>query len=198
MDLTLFRSFPPLLCCVVPSSPVPTLVLFSFNPLLSLVLFLFSSCPLLSYFNTVHLDLTTACNQTQELLLQRKQQLLDLASPVVFWKQEKGKSWTGNNNALVKDLESSAPDCNIQDATMMPHTALSGRKSQTRRRKSRATKQTALLSLALAAIPSSMAQKCIPLSGSVQCPAFNQSSFSTDSDLTGLLCVFFAGGTLNS
>ena len=41
----------------------------------------------------------------------------------------------------------------------------------------------ALLSLGL---PTTMAQNCIPLKGSTQCPAFNQSSFSTSSALTSI------------
>ncbi|KAI9741438.1 MAG: hypothetical protein M1818_004244 [Claussenomyces sp. TS43310] len=49
-----------------------------------------------------------------------------------------------------------------------------------------AVKKTgALLSIA-AALPAAMAQSCISLSGSSQCPAFNTSSISTDSTLVGL------------
>ena len=47
---------------------------------------------------------------------------------------------------------------------------------------------TTLAALILAT-PYATAQSCIPLSGSTQCPAFNASSISTGSDLTGLLFV---------
>ncbi len=102
-----------------------------------------------------------------------------------------GRSWK-KNNELKK--ESSAPVSRIHDATMLPHTAFSGKRSRTRkiqarRRKFKATIHTAVLTLAISTLPATMAQKCIPLSGSIQCPAFNQSSLSTDSKLTGLLCV---------
>ncbi|TVY71465.1 hypothetical protein LSUE1_G007366 [Lachnellula suecica] len=45
--------------------------------------------------------------------------------------------------------------------------------------------RTTLLSI-LAAAPTAMAETCISLSGSTQCPAFNASSISTDSTLVGL------------
>ena len=48
--------------------------------------------------------------------------------------------------------------------------------------------RTALLSI-LATAPAAMAQNCISLSGSTQCPAFSSSSISTDSTLVGLLYV---------
>jgi len=43
--------------------------------------------------------------------------------------------------------------------------------------------------LLLTAIPTVVAQSCIPLANSARCPAFNASSISTDSTLTGLLYV---------
>lgn len=43
--------------------------------------------------------------------------------------------------------------------------------------------------LAATTLPGAMAQSCISLANSTQCPAFNASSISTDSTLTGLLYV---------
>ena len=48
--------------------------------------------------------------------------------------------------------------------------------------------RTALLSI-IAASPLAMAQNCISLSGSTQCPAFSSASISTDSALVGFLYV---------
>ena len=48
--------------------------------------------------------------------------------------------------------------------------------------------RTTLLSI-LAASPVAMAQNCISLSGSTQCPAFSSASISTDSTLVGFLYV---------
>lgn len=45
---------------------------------------------------------------------------------------------------------------------------------------------TALLTALALLIPAAAAQTCIPLKGSTQCPAFNTSSFSTDSSLSSL------------
>jgi len=47
-------------------------------------------------------------------------------------------------------------------------------------------KTAALLTL-LGAVPVTMGQSCIPLSGSTTCPAFSSASISTDSTLVGLL-----------
>lgn len=44
-----------------------------------------------------------------------------------------------------------------------------------------------LYGLVATAVPTAMAQSCISLANSTQCPAFNASSISTDSTLTGLL-----------
>ena len=52
--------------------------------------------------------------------------------------------------------------------------------------------------LALIAIPCAMAENCVSLAASTQCPAFNGSSISTDSTLTGLLCVFYDINTRKS
>lgn len=64
------------------------------------------------------------------------------------------------------------------------------RKSQrTRPARRRAVQLTASAAYALLAssVPSAMAQaSCISLTGSTACPAFNASSISTDSSLTGL------------
>lgn len=48
--------------------------------------------------------------------------------------------------------------------------------------------RTVLLS-ALATLPGAMAQSCISLSGSTQCPAFPSASISTGPDVAGLLSV---------
>ena len=45
---------------------------------------------------------------------------------------------------------------------------------------------SALLTLAVAAIPTAVAQNCIPLAGSALCQAFNQSSISTSSEVSDL------------
>lgn len=56
-------------------------------------------------------------------------------------------------------------------------------------RKPLQTRRRLIYTLAATAIPSAMAQNCVSLAGSTQCPAFNSSSISTDSTLTGLLLV---------
>lgn len=66
-----------------------------------------------------------------------------------------------------------------------------GRSSKRKQRSMGLNTRTALLSI-LATAPAAMAQNCISLSGSTQCPAFNASSISTDSTLVGLLYVFLA------
>ncbi|KAK5017764.1 hypothetical protein LTR16_002059 [Cryomyces antarcticus] len=48
------------------------------------------------------------------------------------------------------------------------------------------TKAVLLLGLIAATAPTSMAQSCVPLTGSTVCPAFSNSSISTDSTLTAL------------
>ncbi|KAE9371518.1 hypothetical protein N431DRAFT_342522 [Stipitochalara longipes BDJ] len=61
------------------------------------------------------------------------------------------------------------------------------RRDYSTKRKQRSTglnTKTALLSV-LAAAPGAMAQNCISLSGSTQCPAFSSASISTDSTLVG-------------
>lgn len=62
-------------------------------------------------------------------------------------------------------------------------------KTTRRRRIPRPLKKSALLTFAAACIPSAMAQNCIPLAGSTLCPAFNQSSISTNPTLVGYLYV---------
>jgi hypothetical protein len=66
-----------------------------------------------------------------------------------------------------------------------------GRRDSSSRRKQRSigiNTKTALLSI-IAASPVAMAQNCISLSGSTQCPAFQSASISTDSTLVGFLSV---------
>jgi hypothetical protein len=50
--------------------------------------------------------------------------------------------------------------------------------------------RTALLSVLAAASPVAMAENCISLSGSTECPAFSSASISTDSTLVGFLYGF--------
>ena len=74
---------------------------------------------------------------------------------------------------------------NISDRTCDGHSKRAIRKKSTMG----VTTRTALLSI-LAAVPTAMAQSCISLAGSTQCPAFNTSSISTtDSALVGYLYV---------
>ena len=73
--------------------------------------------------------------------------------------------------------------------TMASSGGSGGGSSITRRQGStRFNTRTALLSI-LAAAPVAMAQDCISLSGSTQCPAFSSASISTDSTLVGFLYV---------
>lgn len=55
-----------------------------------------------------------------------------------------------------------------------------------RRRQRHISLATATSALLAASIPSTMAQNCISLADSTTCPAFNASSVSTNSNLTGL------------
>lgn len=48
-----------------------------------------------------------------------------------------------------------------------------------------------IYALVLTNIPTAIAQSCISLADSTQCSGFNASSISTDSTLTGLLCVVY-------
>jgi hypothetical protein len=76
-----------------------------------------------------------------------------------------------------------------RDSTM---TSRDGRRDGSGKRRQRSmgfNTRTALLSI-LATVPTAMAQNCISLAGSTQCPAFNSSSISTDSTLVGFLYVF--------
>ncbi|PVH82089.1 hypothetical protein DL98DRAFT_548106 [Cadophora sp. DSE1049] len=69
----------------------------------------------------------------------------------------------------------------------MPAPSREGRGLGPSKRKQRSTginTKTVLLG-ALAAVPGAMAQNCISLSGSTQCPAFDSASISTDSTLVG-------------
>ena len=46
--------------------------------------------------------------------------------------------------------------------------------------------KSVVIALLASSIPTAIAQSCISLEGSTQCPAFNESSISTNSNLTGL------------
>jgi len=58
-----------------------------------------------------------------------------------------------------------------------------GERRRRSKRKHQPSAIKSFLVMALTAAPVAVAQNCIPLSGSTQCPAFNQSSISTDSGL---------------
>lgn len=68
-------------------------------------------------------------------------------------------------------------DCNDQRRT---------RPKYTRRKEPHWSLATATTTLLAASLPATMAQNCIPLTDSSACPAFNASSISTNSNLTGL------------
>ena len=80
----------------------------------------------------------------------------------------------------------------VLHVTMDSYPASERTTPRTKRRKLRAATRTTLCVLLFTTLPTSMAQKCISLSGSTQCSAFNRSSLSTDSTLVGLLCVFLS------
>ena len=58
--------------------------------------------------------------------------------------------------------------------------------SQPRRRNTRLRASTALCALLASSIPTAMAQNCVSLSDSTQCPAFSAASVSTNAYLVGL------------
>ncbi|KAL2070746.1 hypothetical protein VTL71DRAFT_13772 [Oculimacula yallundae] len=70
---------------------------------------------------------------------------------------------------------------------IMPAPSRGGRATGPSKRKQRSAgfNTKTLLLGALAAVPGAMAQNCISLAGSTQCPAFSQASISTDSTLVG-------------
>lgn len=81
----------------------------------------------------------------------------------------------------------------VQTESSLPpsqqHSMASSRRTRThrpskRRKQTSASASTVLC--ALLALPSAMAQSCISLAGSSQCPSFNASSISTGSSLVGL------------
>jgi len=77
-----------------------------------------------------------------------------------------------------------SPDT-LRAQTMGPSRGLRGGPKQ---RATGINTRAALLSI-LAAAPIAMAQNCIPLTGSTQCPAFQSASISVDSTLVGFLYV---------
>ncbi|PBP23549.1 SH3 domain-containing protein [Diplocarpon rosae] len=84
------------------------------------------------------------------------------------------------------DLIRSLGEAALQGSAMPAQRRGQGKGSSTRKQRSSGFKtRTALLS-ALATAPGAIAQSCIPLSGSTQCPAFTSASISTDSTLIGL------------
>ena len=59
-------------------------------------------------------------------------------------------------------------------------------KRRRRRRTTRGGASTAVYALLASSIPSSVAQNCVSLAASTQCPAFSSASVSTNNDLVGL------------
>lgn len=61
------------------------------------------------------------------------------------------------------------------------------RQGRTRRKRGsiRSGASTAIYALLASGMPAAVAQKCISLAGSTQCPAFSTASISTDSTLVG-------------
>ena len=84
-----------------------------------------------------------------------------------------------------------ACDIDTVQADLVRDAAMPSRKASRRaatQRGPRINRTTALVSL-LATAPGAMAQGCISLSGSTQCPAFSSASISTNSSLFGFLYV---------
>ncbi|KAG4413589.1 hypothetical protein IFR04_013255 [Cadophora malorum] len=91
------------------------------------------------------------------------------------------------NNGVFEIMEESMLLQSRGGRPIMPAPSREGRGSGPSKRKQRSTgfnTKTVLLG-ALAAVPGAMAQNCISLSGSTQCPAFDSASISTDSTLVG-------------
>ncbi|TAQ91602.1 hypothetical protein B7494_g70 [Chlorociboria aeruginascens] len=84
-----------------------------------------------------------------------------------------------------------APSNSPRNRTMLSGEATARAGSRGRRLTGGVNTRTILLSV-LAAVPAVMAQNCISLSGSTQCPAFSASSISTDNELIGFLYVMTA------
>lgn len=76
----------------------------------------------------------------------------------------------------------------LRRSTMLTHTSRTNRASSRKQRSIPLNTRTALISI-LAIAPGTMAQNCISLSGSTECPAFSNASISTDSTLAGYLYV---------
>lgn len=66
------------------------------------------------------------------------------------------------------------------------HTSQRHRKDKAPRKLIDISLKTAFCALLASAAPTAMAQSCISLANSAACPAFNASSISTNSNLTGL------------
>lgn len=97
-----------------------------------------------------------------------------------------------SNGNLVKVLQNTSIDSRSQAATR-PTMDLDGKRRSARKLGINSAPKAALMLLA-ASIPlasGQVAQLCVPLAGSTLCPAFNESSISTDPTLIGLLLVYF-------
>ncbi|KAK2627735.1 hypothetical protein QTJ16_002381 [Diplocarpon rosae] len=90
------------------------------------------------------------------------------------------------------DLIRSLGEAALQGSAMPAQRRGQGRGPSTRKQRSIGFKTRAALLSALATAPGAIAQSCISLSGSTQCPAFTSASISTDSTLIGLLYAEFA------
>lgn len=103
-----------------------------------------------------------------------------------------GPAEDDQNTRILPTSVDHAQVLHVKDALISPQTpaeapVTSRRGSlQQQRRKMGFNTRTVLLSL-LALAPASMAETCISLSGSTQCPAFSSASISVDSTLIGFL-----------
>ncbi|TVY47648.1 hypothetical protein LOCC1_G001786 [Lachnellula occidentalis] len=103
---------------------------------------------------------------------------------------------SGHENRVQTLSSDNASIDNIADpSTFPPGPAMASRmknggggydQGKRKQRSMRLSTKTALLSI-LATVPGAMAENCISLTGSTQCPGFSSSSISTDSSLVGLL-----------
>ena len=96
------------------------------------------------------------------------------------------------NGNFVKDLHNTSIDSRSL-AAMRPTMDLDGKRRNTRKHGTNSASKAALVLLAasMPLVSGQVAQLCVPLAGSTLCPAFNESSVSTDPTLIGLLWVIF-------
>ena len=93
-----------------------------------------------------------------------------------------------NNASIDNTVNLSAPTPGPAMASRTKNGGDGYGQGKRKQRSMRLNTRTALLSI-LATVPAAMAENCISLTGSTQCPGFSSSSISTDSTLVGLLYV---------